>query len=142
MQRRYRFKGPGRLWAAVTACIVGLMPHFSEADSSFEPGLLHVAINLGQSVAPSVGVSFGDDGLLSGANSSFHEQSVSRGPRLPDSLHFAGLAGTLNLALDTSNGKPLVEGIELAPREILRIVADDSGGIRGLYGRISIRLDF
>jgi 7-keto-8-aminopelargonate synthetase-like enzyme len=62
--------------------------------------------------------------------------------QLPDSVHFAGLAGTLNLVIDKSNGAPLIDGIELAPREILRFVANDSENIRGLHGQVSIRLDF
>ncbi len=142
MQQRRRIKAQGRLVAAIVASLGTLAPQLSHADPSLEPGLLNVAINLGQSIAPSVGLSFGEGSALGSIEPSFHKQSVSRGPQLPESLHFAGLAGALNLALDTSNGEPLVEGIELAPREILRIVADDSGGIRGFYGRISIRLDF
>lgn len=67
---------------------------------------------------------------------------VLRNAALPDSLHFAGLAGTLSLAIDTSGSTPYVDGIELAPRETLRFVAGGSQEIRGLQGQISIRLDF
>lgn len=71
-----------------------------------------------------------------------NDENAIQSAVLPDSLRFAGLAGALNLAIDNSGKSPLVDGIELAPRETLRFLARGTGEIRGLQGQISIRLDF
>ena len=112
-------------------------PHTSHADKPIERGLFEVSISLGGQTQTA-----NTNYLARNPTEARLRGSTSRDRQLPDSLHFAGLAGTLNLVIDKSNGTPLVDGIELAPRETLRIIADDNSGIRGLHGQISIRLDF
>ena len=139
-QRRF---GNVSVRMVASACIglAMLAPLSATAGSFFDTGLLHVSMLPPDTDHADFRLSFSQMPVHQN-DSSFRSTSVSQSTRLPKSLHFAGLAGTLNLAIDRSNGNPLVEGIELAPREILRIVAEENGGIRGLYGRISIRLDF
>lgn len=135
-------KTSANILGCITMALAVLTAAVTKADTVLEPGLFHVSINLDDDSQSTFSISLIDDLVEPASQAFLQDRGVSQSPRLPDSLHFAGLAGALNLAIDTSNGRPLVQGIELAPREILRFVADDSGGIRGLYGRISIRLDF
>lgn len=108
-----------------------------------EPGLLDVSTSLGSHFAREAEASSHSHGDWFGAASGLLDQD--RGAveiPLPDSLHFNGLAGSLNLVIDDSGKSVLVDGIELAPREILRFVAGGVEQIRGFHGQISIRLDF
>lgn len=59
-----------------------------------------------------------------------------------DSQHFGGLAGQLNLLVDTSTGTPYVDGVALSETEALRIEASNNEAISGLTGRVSIRFSF
>ena len=118
-----------------------LTPLSASSESSVDLGLIHVSIQIGSAQRPS-SASFANQNSGDLAIGTLSFRAASQNPQLPDSLHFAGLAGALNLAIDRSNGTPLVQGIELAPREILSIGANDSGALRGLHGQISIRLDF
>lgn len=104
--------------------------------------LLHISISLGSASAQEQGLSPQIDNDPLSIIGNLNEDSAFQSVGLPDSLQFAGLAGTLNLAIDNSGKTPLVDGIELAPRETLRFVAGRSGEIRGLQGQVSIRLDF
>lgn len=128
-----------RFLAVVIATLGLIAPQNATADSAIERGLFQVSINVAGSIGSVIGASVTDRVWLA---SNAAQTSSSQGVQLPDSLHFAGLAGALNLVIDKSNGTPLVEGIALAPRETLRFIADDAGGIGGLHGQISIRLDF
>ena len=112
------------------------------ADSREDAHFLHVAVSL-------VGGGHGTEDELDG----FEWHPVPLPARnlgdatgfrnaLPDSVRFAGLAGALNLAIDTSTGTPRVQGIALAPRETLRFAASNQNFIRGFLGQISIQLDF
>ena len=127
---------------AFVCFVVSLVPMLANADPREDAQFLHVSISLGG------GGSSVPDGLAR-----FDHRPVPFSERVsvasaglrasfPDSARFAGLAGALNLAIDTSNGQPLVEGIALAPRETLRFAAGSQDIIRGIQGHISIQLDF
>lgn len=127
---------------AFVCFVVSLVPMLANADPREDAQFLHVSISLGG------GGSSVPDGLVR-----FDHRPVPFSERVsvasaglrasfPDSARFAGLAGALNLAIDTSNGQPLVEGIALAPRETLRFAAGSQDIIRGIQGHISIQLDF
>lgn len=113
------------------------------ADPISEGHLLAVSISFGASEATEnsdewrLGGDLGIGDVLGLAVEAEHWQSI-----LPDSMRFSGLAGALNLAIDDSGDRPLVHGIELAPRETLRISAGKNSRLGGIQGQISIRLDF
>lgn len=112
------------------------------AGSADDPQLLHVTVSLGgfRSSVPDGAGHF--DSVPVPVSEWLPAASATVRTSLPDSILFAGLAGTLSLAIDTSNGRPLVEGIALAPRETLRFAAGNQNVIRGIQGQIAIQLDF
>ncbi len=129
--------------ARFTILFLGLLglvaPQTAAAESVMERGLFNVSINLAGSIGSGIS---GSDSASSWSTQDVPQAAVTGSTQLPDSLHFAGLAGALNLVIDKSTGTPLVDGIALAPRETLRFIANDHGGIGGLLGQVSIRLDF
>ena len=118
------------------------LPLRALADPQDDPQFLHVSVSLGGIGSESAGRIDGFD--IHPVLNPQQELRRVTGFRaaLPDSVRFAGLAGALNLAIDTSTGSPRIEGIALAPRETLRFAAGSAEIIRGIQGHISIKLDF
>ena len=137
-----------RKWVSASALMIvfsswtGIFSSLAQADSAIERGLFQVSISLAGSAGAASGLTAADDIWSYQIGGVSVADARPNSLQLPDSVHFSGLAGTLNLVIDKSNGTPLIEGIELAPREILRFVANDSENIRGFHGQVSIRLDF
>lgn len=138
--RMYYLNALAARFFAVSIATLGLIaPQGALAESAIERGFFQVSVDLAGSVRSVIGTSLSDVGWSPETASQVASASELQ---LPDSLHFGGLAGALNLVIDKSNGTPLVDGIELAPSETLRFIAKDAGGVGGLFGQISIRLDF
>lgn len=136
-----RFGGGSSILAFLCMAVV-LLPMRAMADPQADPQFLHVSVSLGGTGPERTGQIDGFD--IQPALSPQRELRRVTGFRttLPDSVRFAGLAGALNLAIDTSTGSPRIEGIALAPRETLRFAAGSQEIIRGFQGHISIKLDF
>ena len=135
----------GRLASVVCVVLyISANPGLAIADSASLLQRMQVLIKL--DAPPDSGT---EGGFLNTRNysGSFSDSEISdqanvQSASVPDSVHFAGLAGTLNLAIDMSNGQPVVDGIVLSAGEVLQFVAGGDGQIGGIQGQIAIRLDF
>lgn len=119
-----------------------LVPMIALAEPRGDPHFFHVSISIhgGSSSVP--GASARLDVFPEPSFDLEALASVTRQFSLPDSVRFSGLAGRLNLAIDTSSGQTRVQGIALAPHETLRFAAGRRENIRGIQGQISIQFDF
>lgn len=139
---RYVRFGGGSSVLAFLCMAVALLPLRAIADPQDDPQFLHVTVSLGGTEPERAGQIYGFDTHPALSREQELRRVTGLRTTLPDSVRFAGLAGALNLAIDTSTGSPRIEGIALAPRETLRFAAGSQEIIRGIQGHISIRLDF
>lgn len=127
---------------AGTVAALVVFPIAVRAESTLLADLMNVSIRIAGVADRSP-----DSDVFSGVGFAASATSID-GPvastttSIPESMYFDGLAGALNLAIDTTNGRPRIDGIVLAPSEILRFSAGHNSPIRGMQGHIAIRLDF
>ncbi|MEM9062230.1 MAG: hypothetical protein AAGD13_17365 [Pseudomonadota bacterium] len=129
------------------SCALGLAavcaaPTMAKAEESIFADLLNVSIRIAGVAdrSPSENA-FSGNGLFESATS-IDGIGAPSSAALPSSMYLGGLAGALNLAIDTTTGRPRVDGIVLAPSEILRFSAGHHIPIPGMQGHVAIRLDF